>query len=140
MIRVEYRAVTATVPFVPTWVNDDKDRLIARVVQTAPSFRMIESEFRALAEIWGIDINDVVNRADALFGPAPVPGEDGRSLIERALYALVGRAREDRSCAGGFRLDKRPARAVDVIDAANLVFTHKGLAPINYPVSEKGGR
>lgn len=52
--------------------------------------------------------------------------------IERALFVLAGAARRD-TCAGGFRIVQTPARAADVIKAANRVLATLALPQIRYP-------
>lgn len=53
--------------------------------------------------------------------------------LERALYVLGGLGRSDARAPGGFVLNGRPARAVEVVAAANRILDTLALPQIRYP-------
>jgi len=65
-----------------------------------------------------------------MIGPCMTP-------TQRALIILFGRAQEDSTTPGGFRLGGRPASAIDVIRAANVVLTNFSMPLIDYPGLER---
>lgn len=52
---------------------------------------------------------------------------------QRALIILCGRAVEDSTTPGGFRLGDRAASTIDVIRAANTVLENFSMQKISYP-------
>jgi hypothetical protein len=58
--------------------------------------------------------------------------------IERALFVLGGLGRRDTSAPGGFTLHNAPARAADVVAAANRVLAALALPQISYPSAGRG--
>lgn len=58
--------------------------------------------------------------------------------VERALFVLGGLAARDDRVAGGFTLNGRPARAVDVVHAANRTLCPLALPQIRYPSPSSG--
>jgi hypothetical protein len=81
---------------------------------------------------WERRPSELVRRIEWLLGPAALAV--GRATpTDQALLSLFGRAREDRSTDGGFRLDGRPATAKQVVMAANALRSLMGLPAIPYP-------
>lgn len=76
---------------------------------------------------FGLSAGEVMAMVDAMLS-AP----EGDPL-ERAAFALMGRAVPDKSSPGGWRLGHRPAGAKHVVAEANRVLTNLGKPRIAYP-------
>lgn len=86
---------------------------------------------RQIAQImrarFGLSAGDVLALVDAMLS-AP----EGDPL-DRAAFALMGRAIPDETVPGGWRLGRRPSGAAHVVAEANKVLTNFGKPRIAYP-------
>lgn len=76
---------------------------------------------------FGLSAGDVLALLDAMLS-----SPEGDPL-ERAAFALMGRAVPDKSVPGGWRLGCRPAGSAHVVAAANRVLANLGKPRIAYP-------
>ena len=85
----------------------------------------------------GLGARDIHDRILFLFGPLAI--REGRiHPLEQALALLGPRAAEDGDTVGGFRLDRRPAAAQNIIAEARRVQGRLGIAPMAYPGPDSG--
>ena len=101
----------------------------------------ITRDLRSLV-IRGASGNGIVQTMHARFGlsagnvldlvEAMLSEQDGNPL-ERAAFALMGRAVPDKTVPGGWRLGRRPAGSAHVVAEANRVLTNLGKPGITYP-------
>ncbi len=109
-----------------------EDAMLTALWRSGRAAKAICTEIRALAAELGRPVWEVCARIDFLMGPGAVT--DGcLTPTERGLFVLAGRAHEDATVAGGFRLDGRQATARDVVTAANRVLLNLGKPAISYP-------
>lgn len=93
------------------------------VMNGTPGRRIVQT----MRARFGLSAGDVLALVDAMLS-AP----EGDPL-ERAAFALMGRAVPDRTVPGGWRLGNRPAGSAHVVAEANRVLTNFGKPRIAYP-------
>jgi len=121
-----------------TYFSLGQDRAIMSVWCSGRSFPDVVAEFHNLASEFKRPFTDVARRVGFLISrEAAIIGRV--DPMQRAIYALGSRAAVDVGSPGGFVLDGRAVRAVDVINAANTVLAMIGEAEIDYPLIEIKG-
>lgn len=113
----------------------EEDAALQRLRRGNLGLRQLNAAVVIVAEDFGRTLPEVCRRFDFLLGPAAVRA-GSLTATERALYALAGRAEEDRRATGGFMLDGHPAEWREVARAANAVLMASGAGPI--PIPEDG--
>jgi len=115
-----------------------QDRAIMTVWCSGRSFPAVVAEFRNLAKDFERPFDDVARRVSFLISHEAF--QMGRvDPIQRALYTLGKRASRAPTTPGGFNLDGKSVRAIDVINAANKILLMIGEVEIDYPLIEIKG-
>ncbi len=102
------------------------------------------ADWRELVELWSTGLS--ISGINRVFGARGYTAEDVQKMraliigndhvlppLDRALFILSGYGRRADRAAGGFTLFGRPARAGEIITAANRILVSLALPQIRYP-------